>query len=280
MRAMESIAGQTRSPDQVVIVDDASTEEMSKSLELAAELGFEWRQLSSNRGPAAARNAGVAATSSDWVCFLDSDDEWLPDKLAEQSRWNDEHPEFSISQVHESWRRNGAVVKKPRHWEQDGGDLFAASIERCSIGPSCVMLSRRLWDDFGGFDEDFRVCEDYELWLRVCSQTEIGLVDSEPLVRKHAGHEDQLSVVTPAMDRFRVHALIKAHFDSGYSEKQKKMIAQGICEKSIILADGAAKRGSLERSKFYREVSEVKWDALRTDLKRKWFEHSKRFLQT
>jgi len=280
IRAMMSIAGQTRSPHEVVIVDDASSGDMSECSGLAAELGFEWRQLPGNRGPAAARNAGVAATSADWLCFLDSDDEWLPEKLAQQWRWHEEHPESLISQVHESWYRHEVEVKKPRHWEQGGGDLFAASIERCSIGPSCVMLARQLWDRVSGFDESFRVCEDYELWLRICSQNEIGLVDSEPLVRKNAGHDDQLSAVTPAMDRFRVHALMKAHLRSDYTEKQRKMIAQGIREKSIILADGAAKRGFAERAEFYRDLSGVKWEALGGDSGKGWFERSRQFLQS
>lgn len=279
LQAMESIAIQTRRPDEVVIVDDASTVDMSECRVLAGEFGFKWCSLPANQGPAAARNRGVEATTADWLCFLDSDDEWLPEKLSRQLSWHEQHPDSRISQVHESWHRKGEEVKKPSHWEQRGGDLFAASIERCSIGPSCVMLSRELWNETGGFDENFRVCEDYELWLRISSQALIGLVDSGPLVRKHAGHDDQLSAVTPAMDRFRVHALMKAFAEGSYSETQMEMFAEGIRGKAVILAGGAEKRGFRERADFYRRVSEVRWEILSAGETREWFRRSARLIQ-
>ncbi|MDF1826561.1 MAG: glycosyltransferase family A protein [Verrucomicrobiales bacterium] len=255
VRALASVFRQSRPPDEVVVVDDASTDDLSEAKRFAESEGAVWVQLDENKGPAFARNRGAAEVAGDWICFLDSDDVWEETKLERQLEWHEHHPEVPISQVEEGWIRNGVGVNKPKHWEQKSGDLFAESVERCSIGPSCVMMSRQRWEAAGGFDPRFRVCEDYELWLRVCSSGIVGLVNGGPLVQKHAGHKDQLSVCTPAMDRFRVVALLEHFLSRGFTAAHRDLMAKGIESKSAILSAGAQKRGAHERAAFYSELA-------------------------
>lgn len=255
MKAVESVLSQSYTAFSLNIVDDASGEDLSLVRSRVEGSGHHWFGRDRNGGPAAARNDGAAAVDSKWIAFLDSDDEWLPDKLERQMQWHRENPDSRISQVHEGWFRHGDRVKKPNHWKQCGGELFAESVERCAIGPSCVMLRRDLWDESGGFDERYRVCEDYELWLRIACREEVGLVPGGELVRKHGGHSDQLSTAVPALDRYRVAALAEILAGGTLSEEQERLVEHGIRSKAAVLAAGAEKRGSHERAAYYRELA-------------------------
>ncbi len=254
-RAVQSIQSKDGIDLQLVVVDDASTEDLSSVRSAVENAGHRWLSLDENSGPAYCRNAGVEVLSSDWVCFLDSDDFWYPGKLEVQLAWHLENPSVRISQVEEQWHRDGGPVKKPAHWVQKGGNLFADSIERCSIGPSCVMMRRDLWDETGGFDPAFRVCEDYELWLRITADEEVGLIPGGPLISKEGGHSDQLSFLVPAMDRFRVWALLNLLKNAVLKPEETQLICEGIRSKSAILAKGAEKRGKEDQAGFYRKLS-------------------------
>ncbi len=248
LRAIRSVLNQTCTDYHLIVVDDASSEDLSTSRELV-EPDHTWLTLPRNQGPAAARNAGAAAhPQSEWITFLDSDDIWHPDKLEQQLTWHQEHEEYRISQVTEQWIRHGEPIHKPKHLVQPDGDLFSIAVDRCAIGPSCVMIRRDLWDETGGFRPDYRVCEDYELWLRICHREQIGLVSDQPLVDKHAGHDDQLSFTTPALDRWRLMALLQLHSENSakLNQTQLNLVQQAIQRKATVLAKGASKRSNTE----------------------------------
>jgi glycosyltransferase involved in cell wall biosynthesis len=247
LRAVDSLRNQTWLPTEWIVVDDGSDHGAVNHRSLIENAGGLFLPLPENVGVAGARNAGVAASSSDWIAFLDSDDEWHPRKLELQLAWHSQHPEVRISQVQEQWVRSGKPVRKPSGWEQRGGDLFEIALRQCVIGPSCVLIRRDLWKEVGGFDERFRVCEDYELWLRITRKEKIGLVEDGPLVTKHAGHQDQLSFTTPALDRFRILALLKLLGGGELHEVEHSQVTTMIREKAEIVAQGAEKRGDLSR---------------------------------
>ena len=254
-RAIRSVLGQSRTGCELIVVDDASAEDLAPARRLVEEAGHRWLALPGNLGPAGARNAGADAARGDWVAFLDSDDVWLPRKLERQIDWHRRHPGIRVSQCEESWFRNGRPVRKPADWRQlPTGRIFDACLRRCLIGPSCVMMETSLFRDLGGFDVSYPVCEDYELWLRLTLRETVGRVDGGPLVEKHAGQPDQLSVTTPAMDRFRVRALQKLLETGNLGPDEVRAVHLAIAEKAEILARGAARHnpGEVER---YREIS-------------------------
>ncbi len=254
-RAIESVLSQTGEDFKLVVVDDASDEDLSVLREKVEEMGHSWLRLRENMGPGAARNRGANAVDTEWIAFLDSDDEWMPEKLVRQREWHKANPTFRISQVQEEWMRNGALVSKPEQWRQKGGDLFSVSVERCAIGPSCVMMRRDLWKETGGFDERYRVCEDYELWLRITRAEPVGLVPGPALVRKHGGHVDQLSTSVPALDRFRLVALADLLEKGELTEDQVSLVRNQIGAKARILEAGARKRGAQRRVEFYGRIA-------------------------
>ncbi len=79
-RALTSVAAQRRPAAEVIVVDDGCTD---ASAAVAARLGARVVAHERNRGQVAARNTGIAAARQPWLAFLDSDDEWLPDRLQE-----------------------------------------------------------------------------------------------------------------------------------------------------------------------------------------------------
>jgi len=254
--AVTSVFSQTADSFRLVVVDDSSTEDLSEVRWLVEKRGHLWLSHAENRGVAAARNTGAEALASDWIAFLDSDDLWDPKKLESQLAWHRSHPDCRISQTAERWIRMGREVRKPAGWRQKGGDLFAECVDRCAIGPSCVMIRRDLWTEIGGFDERFPVCEDYELWLRIASREPVCLVAGDPLVEKRGGHPDQLSTRVPALDRYRVVALLQILERGGLGGSPSAIVRAGLAKKAKIVSSGAAKRSAAYRERFYRSLAD------------------------
>ena len=116
----------------------------------------------------------------------------LPKKLETQFFSLGDQPRYLAVHSDEIWIRNGRRYSLPR----------------CVISLSSILVSRELLDRYGTFDEDFPVCEDYELWLRMFARHPICFVDRALLV-KTGGHADQLSRSTWGLDRFLVRGTVK-----------------------------------------------------------------------
>ena len=99
--AAASVLGQTYRDFELVLVDDGSTDDSGQVIEqLTREDVSRVRGVhQQNAGAAAARNLGIAVSRGECVCFLDSDDEWLPRKLEVQVEFMDRHPDVGLSYV-------------------------------------------------------------------------------------------------------------------------------------------------------------------------------------
>ena len=203
---------------------------------------------------AAARNLGAAAARGEWLAFLDSDDLWLPEKLARQMAYLEGQPGLRLCQTDETWVRRGVRVNKPAQHRKLAGRIFLPSLTRCMVSPSAVVLKRRLFLDHGGFDEDLPAAEDYDLWLRLTWRFEVGLVD-EPLIIKRGGHADQLSGLW-GIDRFRIRALVKLLGEPDLSELYARAARRMLAAKCAIYAQGCEKRGKYSEAQLYRKLGE------------------------
>ena len=253
LRSIQSVINQSLSDFELVIVDDGSKSDMSTVRKLVRQSGGLYLRTE-NRGVAAARNFGAAQANGCWLSFLDSDDEWLKDKLLKQWNFLNQHQELRICQTQELWYRYGARVNPKKVHAQPEGESFFASLKLCCISPSSVMLSRELFTEHGGFDEDLVVCEDYDLWLRITAREKVGLL-KEPLIIKRGGHEDQLSRSQPAMDRFRVYSLLKLCCRTPLTAAQLKAALKEAQAKAAVIAAGAKKRKMEERTELYLDIS-------------------------
>lgn len=227
-----------------MIVDDGSTDETEIYLQ---ELQKNWTLPQNfqtlktpNTGVSAARNRGADGFQGQWLAFLDSDDEWLPHKLSAQFELADK---TKLPFVHgeEIWIRNGQRVNPKLKYKKSGGQIFERCVDHCCVSTSTSLISRHFFMDLKGFREDFRVCEDYELWLRISVQTEVAFV-SDPVTIKYGGHADQLSTRFHSMDDERVRALIPFLESSVLTPEQRFYVAENIIQRSEILLQGLRKR--------------------------------------
>lgn len=249
--AVASACAQRGAECEIIVVDDGSVDDTAAALE--NDFGARARILrTENRGVAAARNLGVAASRGELIAFLDSDDLWLPGKLAAQTTFFAARPEAEICQTEEIWIRNGVRVNPCAHHRKPSGDIFEPSLRLCLVSPSAVMLRRELFDRVGGFDERLPVCEDYDLWLRIARDTPVWLID-RPLTIKRGGHADQLSRRFWGMDRFRVAALTR-FLEGELTPAQRQATLSVLTKKCTILAKGAARRGRHAEAERYRSL--------------------------
>ncbi len=248
--AVESVLAQSFKDFELIVVDDGSSDGTAEKIQA---LGREIRIIvQSRRGVSAARNRGARVARGRYLAFLDSDDLWVREKLAVQTAFMVEHPEFQISQTNEIWIRGGVRVNPKAKHRKPSGDIFRPSLELCLVSPSAAMLTKDLFNRMGGFDESLPVCEDYDLWLRVAVDHSVPLIDA-PLVIKRGGHADQLSHSQWGMDRYRVMALQKL-LRAGVSGEKREWVVDTLLRKITVLAQGARKRGKEAQARAYEAV--------------------------
>lgn len=249
--AVAGVLAQTYDDFEVLVVDDGSTDDTGERL---APFGSRVQVVHSpvRRGVSAARNLGAGASRGEWLAFLDSDDLWLPEKLARQMAFLAANPRLLLCQTEETWIRHGVRVNKPLTHRKKGGQIFLPSLERCFISPSAVVLKRRLFEESGGFDEALPAAEDYDLWLRLTWRYEVGLMP-EPLVIKRGGHADQLSRQW-GLDRYRIRALGKLLREAALPTHYAMAARRVLAGKCALYAQGCEKRGKVAEALNYRKL--------------------------
>lgn len=241
VRAIKSLQNQIYKNFEILVVDDHSTDNLEDCLK---EFTVHYLKTK-GKGVSAARNTGIRAASSEFIAFLDSDDEWLPTKLEEQIEYLSKNPNYSIVHTNEIWIRDNKIVKQNSQQKKMGGRIFSQCTTQCLIAPSSVLIKKSLLDQVGYFDESFPVCEDFDLWLRISAICDIGFL-SEELIIKHGGHSDQLSRQFHSMDLWRVRALVK-HLDSkSLSPQEVAALGSSLKNKCEILIKGFEKHRNFE----------------------------------
>lgn len=167
-RAIGSVLAQTYRNFEIVVVNDASTDDLAGALSQIAPPLLRHIVHPSNRGAAAARNTGVAAAVGDYVAFLDSDDLWYPQKLATQiAAMRGQPPEVAGTVcAYECVRTR----RPPRCIVPRWTPLtFARSqLLGCTCGPGTTLLCRRdIFAAIGPYDEELRRLEDWDWLLRL-----------------------------------------------------------------------------------------------------------------
>ncbi len=247
-RAIDSVLAQHHPACEIIVVDDGSTDDVESLISSRYPDCIFIQQ--SNHGVSHARNRGIEAARSDWIALLDSDDEWLPGKLAAQVAKIQRSPGVLFCHTEEIWIRNGKRVNAMKKHAKAGGHIFRRCLPLCVISPSSALLHRSLFDRYGLFDESLPACEDYDLWLRICAHEPVAFVET-PQIIKYGGHADQLSRRHWGMDRFRIQALEKIIVSGQLHEGDRQAAIQTLIDKAAILAQGARKRGKQQRAEYY-----------------------------
>ncbi len=248
-RAIESVFEQTCSDYEIIVIDDASADNTQKRLrEFKSRIKLITH--SENKGVSAARNSGIRVAKGDYIALLDSDDYWLPEKLQVQIDFFDKNPDAVICQPKEIWIRKGKRVNPAKKHMKPSGDIFIPSLKLCLVSPSAVMFKKSLLDEVGLFDEEFPVCEDYDLWLRISYKYPVHLIEQDLLI-KEGGAPDQLSLSMKGMDRFRIKAMVKIYKQGVLNKIQEQALFEELEYKCRVYGEGCIKRGKEEEGEYY-----------------------------
>lgn len=169
LRALESVWSQSLSDYEVIVVDDGSTDDTVAELE---KLGLRIRLIKQpNGGVSSARNRGIAESTGEFVAFLDSDDEWLPSKLATQIEFLEQQPDvgfiacLNTYDIEHGFTYSNSYTRDSHQSAQTQFVEFLTSPFPRNM--SRFVVRRQLLVQHGGFDESIRGSEDWELCLRL-----------------------------------------------------------------------------------------------------------------
>jgi len=198
--ALASLVAQSARPGEIVVSDDASVEDVEGFVREFAQrdadgISVRYVRLQTNSGDAAARNAGIAASSGEWIAICDSDDVWAPNKLERQIEfirgWSGRRPiallgtyGYNVNDARRVISTAAMGATSEREYEdirRRGGLFFAIH--------SSIVYSRADYDALGGYrTEEYGAANEFEMF---CRMAERGVVMNlpEPLVyyRKRAG---------------------------------------------------------------------------------------------
>lgn len=250
-KALKSVYSQSRPADEVIVIDDGSTDNTQAIIE--AQFPQTRYIYQKNRGVSAARNRGISKAKGEWIAFLDSDDEWLPTKLESQLNKLAEQPDHKICHTEEVWIRNGKRVNQMDKHAKSGGWIFQKCLPLCAMSPSSIIIHRSIFEQLGDFDETLPACEDYDLWLRVTAQHPVLFIKTAQ-INKYGGHEDQLSRKFWGMDRFRISALEKIICSNQLNEIDKKAACEMLVHKAKIHLKGLRKRDKEKETVHYEQL--------------------------
>ena len=238
-RAIDSVLSQTFKPFEIIIVDDGSEDGTRNWVQEAyPSIKYIYQP---NNGVSSARNKGIRSSRGSWIALLDSDDEWMPEKLEDQVIFINENPGSLFCHTNEIWIRNGVRVNQMKKHKKYGGDIFKYCLDMCRISPSSSLIKKEVFEDVGLFDESLTVCEDYDLWLRITANYTILFLD-RPLIKKYGGHADQLSRVPEGIEQYRIQSLEKILAMSILDQAQFLSAKEMLIHKLKIYSQGLKKR--------------------------------------
>jgi len=196
-RAIKSVLSQTYQSLELIVVDDCSPDNTRQVANSFDDCRVRYVRHDTNRGGSAARNTGIKIAKGEYICLLDDDDEYLPNKLERQiAKFQEVTPEVAIVYAGlEVLDANGKVLQKTL--PQQRGNLYTVLLERSMISLPSPLIKKKCFQMVGLFDETLTSCQDWDMLLRMSTRFEFDFLP-EILVRVHF-HGDQISEDFSAM---------------------------------------------------------------------------------
>lgn len=251
--ALDSVYAQTYRPIELIVVDDGSTDDTKPSV-------YKWidnhktendfsaiYMFQKNSGGNVARNLGISAAQGECVGFLDSDDLWHKDKLSRQMKIFKQN--LAVGGVYCGLRHmfieSGEICDPVKRGYPSGNLLSKLLIRDVTAPTSAYVVRRDVFKKVGGFDETLQARQDWDMWIRLASEYEIGVVP-EALVdyREHSG----VRTATNPQNEIDAYKTIMAK----YSELRSG------CSFSVRQASVAAFYRRMGRVYFHHKISKLK----------------------
>ena len=227
VETLESVVGQTSPPDEVVVVDDGSTDD---TFERASSVDPAIRVIrQENRGAPGAYNRGFREASSEFVAMCPADDVWQPRKLEWQRETLGANRDIDITFGHAELfgRVSGPFPHPDGTGKLEPARFLAAMYDSCLIAAPTAVVRRRLHEQLGGFNEDISI-EDYEFWLRALTSNAAFYFDPRLLVRLRQ-HDSNLGT-SNALLVWELNLWIHRRYEDSVQDKQlvRRVIARDL----------------------------------------------------
>lgn len=180
--AVNSVLSQTYPYLEIIVVNDGSTDNTLQIIEKFKDRITIINQAQS--GVACARNTGIKSANGDYIAFIDADDYWFKEKIQLQVSYLEKHGDMSA--VYSAWKtwtpQNGEfpqafslapVITNSDIDQENSGWVYDKLLFDCIIHTSSLLAKKSVLDKIGYFDNDLKIGEDYDLWLRLSRVTKI-----------------------------------------------------------------------------------------------------------
>ncbi|MCF7957216.1 MAG: glycosyltransferase [Phycisphaerae bacterium] len=273
-RAIDSVLTQSRPAEEILVVDDGSTDNTAEAIKrYGARVTYIYQE---NRGLSGARNAGIQAAIGDWVAFLDGDDEWLPEKLRAQMDHVQRHPELVWADCNLFSHNCIDNTREITNDQDDVDDLlagreyfdsyFTAANNDILLTGSTMIVRRDVFNETGLFNEEVRYAEDIDMWWRIAYRwKQLGYVN-HPLAVYYQRRPGSLTadadrelIVRSIFEIFDRHAKLAAEHGmsdeitpfvtaklhkwlcNAYGQKRRALIAEMLSQYGYLLTPGHRK---------------------------------------
>lgn len=184
-RSIRSVLSQTYRNLEVIIVDDASTDNTEEVIKSINDKRIRYIKLEQNSGANHARNIGIQSSNGSYIAFNDSDDEWLPKKLEKQMKlmkFEEKRQGNKIGVIYcrmAKYEGDNLLKTVPEDWELNEsriGDIYSCMQCNMFIDLPSVLIRKDVFEHTGCFNEDLKRLQDWELFLRIAKQYDYSLV--------------------------------------------------------------------------------------------------------
>ncbi len=210
-QALGSLFAQECSAEEIIVIDDGSTDGTAGILEKYEKQVFYLYQ--ENRGLAAARNAGIRISNGSYLAFLDADDLFHPEKIKVQKGFLDSHPE--VDMVFSDFEYfGGSLLRRPipDSFKKGEGSFLLDLFRYNCIAIPTVLIRKKCFQEVGLFNESLLAVEDYDLWLRLAKRKKIGFVDR--ILARVRLHPENMSKDADRMRNYEIRVMNKAIEDN------------------------------------------------------------------
>lgn len=250
-RAIKSVQNQTVYDIEIIVVSDGSNDNTKNVVEKMSKKDerIKFVEYHPSKGGNVARNIGIELATGEFVAFLDDDDEWLSDKLECQLRVMNSSKSIGLvyTGVHIIYvnEKIDYIFNAKEHGNLEEKIL----LDNCIGTTSTVMVRRSLFEKTGGFDTELEARQDYDLWIRLCNECEVGVVSEVKINYFNYTGGNQISADTQKYEN--AYKKLEEKYKDLYVKLTSKQIEAKEIQKCVSLANRAMRNGDKRKARQY-----------------------------
>lgn len=178
IKALNSVINQTYKNIEIIVVDDGSEDGTKEYVESNKLINIRYLYIpkKKSKGGNYARNLGIKESKGSYIAFLDDDDEWNNEKIKRQVEYLEEHTKIGMVACAREYEYDFKKKKKQKNKDIIEGNLKEKIFTMMPYTTSSIMIRRDILFEVGVFDENLKCWQDYELLIRICQKTDIGVI--------------------------------------------------------------------------------------------------------